>query len=50
MRPHAEYCSFPTSQVNGALTDCFVLGGLIAAVALDLDGCVDAKRSDSILP
>ena len=41
---------FHTSQVNGALTDCFVLGGLTAAVTLYLDGCVDANRSDSLIP
>ena len=41
---------FNTSQLNGALINCFVLGGLTAAVALDLEGCVDTNRSDSVLP
>ena len=45
-----SFVVFHTSQVNGALTDCFVLGGLTAAITLDLDGCVDANRSDSLLP
>ena len=48
--PSPSTLVFHTSQVNGALTDCFVLGGLTAAVALDLDGCIEANRSDSLLP
>ena len=48
--PTPSTVAFHASQVNGALTDCFVLGELTAAIALDLDGCVDTNRSDSLLP
>ena len=54
MRPHPEYCIFPTSLVNAALTDLlFCIGKLVVAIAMgpecDVYKQIDVIVSDSLL-
>ena len=49
MRRHPEYCIFPTSSVNDALTDLLLCIGKISSISSGLDPeCIAYKQIETI--